>query len=110
MVWGRVCTQHSRHALPVPLTAAFLLRGGFLLQTAVLDRLNGSLCDTITGQTDSGRMLENLERDNLFVVPLDDERHWYRYHHLFADMLRAYARRKDGEQIAEWHAYLPCTI
>ncbi|MGF1471323.1 MAG: LuxR C-terminal-related transcriptional regulator [Rubrobacteraceae bacterium] len=61
----------------------------FLLQTSVLDRLSGSLCDAVTGQEDGREMLEALERSNLFVVPLDDERQWYRYHHLFADVLRA---------------------
>ncbi|MBC8507046.1 MAG: AAA family ATPase [Anaerolineales bacterium] len=61
----------------------------FLLQTAVLDRLNGSLCNVVTAQEDSGEMLELLERENLFIIPLDDRRQWYRYHHLFADVLRA---------------------
>ena len=61
----------------------------FLLGTAVLDRLTGPLCDAVTGGTDGARMLEDLERGNLFLVPLDTERSWYRYHHLFADVLRA---------------------
>ncbi len=68
----------------------------FLLQTAILDRLTGSLCDAVTGQgngsaelTPGGQeMLEQLDAANLFIVPLDDERQWYRYHHLFADLLR----------------------
>jgi len=67
----------------------------FLLQTAILDRLCGSLCDAVIGnhpertaQDGGRRMLETLERDNLFVVPLDDQRQWYRYHHLFADVLQ----------------------
>ena len=60
----------------------------FLLQTAFLTRLSGHLCETVTGVSDGQEMLERLERRNLFVVPLDDERHWYRYHHLFADLLR----------------------
>lgn len=62
----------------------------FLLRTSILDRLCGSLCDAVLGSpTASGQeILENLERANLFIVPLDDERHWYRYHHLFAEMLR----------------------
>ena len=59
----------------------------FLLQTAILDRLNGPLCDAVTGQEDGSARLEALERGNFFVVPLDDKRHWYRYHHLFADVL-----------------------
>ncbi|HEX9999317.1 MAG TPA: hypothetical protein VGB74_02590, partial [Actinoplanes sp.] len=61
----------------------------FLLRTAVLDRLTGPLCDAVTGRTDGARTLADLERGNLFVVPLDDHRCWYRYHHLFADVLRA---------------------
>lgn len=61
----------------------------FLLETAILDRLSGSLCDAVTGRDDGAEMLETLERGNLFVVPLDDTRHWYRYHHLFADVLQA---------------------
>ena len=61
----------------------------FLLETSLLDRLSGPLCDAVTGRDDGAVMLETLERGNLFVVPLDDTRHWYRYHHLFADVLRA---------------------
>jgi LuxR family maltose regulon positive regulatory protein len=60
----------------------------FLLQTSILDRMSAPLCDAITARQNSQRVLEQLERDNLFVVPLDDERQWYRYHHLFADLLR----------------------
>jgi LuxR family transcriptional regulator, maltose regulon positive regulatory protein len=61
----------------------------FLLKTSILERLNTSLCDAVTGHDDSQKMLEGLERANLFVISLDDDRHWYRYHHLFADFLRA---------------------
>lgn len=61
----------------------------FLLQTCILDRLTAELCDAVT-QADNGRqMLDRLDRDNLFVIPLDSRREWYRYHHLFADVLRA---------------------
>jgi LuxR family maltose regulon positive regulatory protein len=59
----------------------------FLLQTAILDRMTGSLCDVLTSQESSQETLETLDRANLFVVPLDKERRWYRYHHLFADLL-----------------------
>lgn len=71
----------------------------FLLQTAILDRLSGPLCDAVTGQHDSKLLLEALERGNFFVVPLDDKRHWYRYHHLFADVLYAHlmAEQPDTE-------------
>ena len=61
----------------------------FLLDTAVLGRLSGPLCDALTGRDDGHDMLAALERCNLFLVPLDDQRRWYRYHHLFADALQA---------------------
>jgi LuxR family maltose regulon positive regulatory protein len=61
----------------------------FLLRTSVLPRMSGPLADAVTGRSDGRAMLEALDRDNLFLVPLDDQRRWYRYHHLFADMLRA---------------------
>jgi len=60
----------------------------FLLQTSLLNRLTASLCDEVLGRSDSQAMLEQLEKDNVFLVPLDDERRWYRYHHLFTDFLR----------------------
>src|SRR5215831_7160401 len=59
----------------------------FLMETSVLDRLCGPLCDAVTGRTGSQALLETLERANLFMVPLDDERRWWRYHHLFAGLL-----------------------
>jgi LuxR family maltose regulon positive regulatory protein len=61
----------------------------FLLHTAILDRLTGSLCDAVTGRDDGRQMLTTLHRANLFLVALDDQREWSRYHHLFADVLRA---------------------
>ena len=60
----------------------------FLVQTSILKRLTGPLCDAVTGRSDGRAMLEQLARSNLFIIPLDDERRWYRYHHLFADLLR----------------------
>jgi LuxR family maltose regulon positive regulatory protein len=60
----------------------------FLLRTSVLDRFCGPLCDAVTAGSGSQRILEDLERSNLFVVPLDTGRWWYRYHHLFAELLR----------------------
>ncbi len=60
----------------------------FLLETSLLDRLSGPLCNAVTGRDDCRSLLEALDRTNLFIVPLDDKRHWYRYHHLFADVLR----------------------
>lgn len=61
----------------------------FLSQTSILSRLSGPLCDAVTGGSDGQARLEQLAEANLFLVPLDNERHWYRYHHLFADFLRA---------------------
>ncbi|MEJ2100015.1 MAG: AAA family ATPase [Desulfobacterales bacterium] len=75
----------------------------FLLQTAILDRLSGSLCDALTGQNNSQAILETLERANLFVVPLDNERRWYRYHHLFADVLKARLRAQQPNQVPSLH-------
>lgn len=60
----------------------------FLLKTSILERFNARLCQAITGQTNSQEILQALEGANLFLIPLDDERGWYRYHHLFADVLR----------------------
>ena len=61
----------------------------FLLRTSILNRLCGPLCDAVTGTSASQEMLERLEANNLFIVPLDDDRRWYRYQHLFADLLQA---------------------
>jgi len=60
----------------------------FLLRTSILDRLCGPLCEAVTGEVNSQAILAYLERANLFVTTLDNQRHWYRYHHLFADLLR----------------------
>jgi LuxR family maltose regulon positive regulatory protein len=65
----------------------------FLLQTAILERLSGSLCDALLGRADGEATLEQLVRANVFVIPLDDQGYWYRYHHLFADLLRHYLHR-----------------
>jgi ATP/maltotriose-dependent transcriptional regulator MalT len=75
----------------------------FLLRTAVLDRLHGPLCDAVTGGTDGTRTLEHLERGNLFVVPLDTERSWYRYHHLFADVLHARLLAEQPADLPDLH-------
>jgi LuxR family maltose regulon positive regulatory protein len=76
----------------------------FLLDTSVLDQLTGGLCDALTGRSDGQPMLEILERENLFVVALDDERRWYRYHHLFADALRARLAAGHADRVGELHA------
>src|SRR5436305_8006773 len=67
----------------------------FLLHTSILDRLSGPLCDAVTGQEGGQAMLEALERANLFVAALDDERSWYRYHHLFAEVLRGHLQQVE---------------
>jgi LuxR family maltose regulon positive regulatory protein len=75
----------------------------FLLQTSVLNRLTGSLCDAVTGQGDGRAMLEALDRGNLFLVPLDDQRRWYRYHHLFGDVLHARVLDEQPGRLSELH-------
>ena len=75
----------------------------FLLETSVLERMTATLCDVLTGRDDGQGMLERLERENLFVIPLDDERGWYRYHHLFAEFLRGRLRREGPELASELH-------
>jgi LuxR family maltose regulon positive regulatory protein len=75
----------------------------FLLLTSVLDRFTGSLCDAVTGGADGQHMLMALDRANVFMVPLDDRREWYRYHHLFADMLQARLLSEQPGQIPLLH-------
>ncbi len=69
----------------------------FLLQTSVLIRLTGSLCDTVTGRNDSERILEQLEHANLFLIPLDGAGRWYRYHALFGEAMQHEARHRLGD-------------
>jgi LuxR family maltose regulon positive regulatory protein len=83
----------------------------FLLQTAILDRLTGSLCDAVcfgiaeevTSQDSGEAILEMLERANLFIVPLDEERRWYRYHHLFGNLLRGRLRQSQPDLLPKLH-------
>jgi LuxR family maltose regulon positive regulatory protein len=75
----------------------------FLLHTSLLSRLNGPLCDAVTGGEGGRAMLEALDRGNLFLVPLDDRRRWYRYHHLFADVLRARLSDESPHLVPELH-------
>jgi LuxR family maltose regulon positive regulatory protein len=75
----------------------------FLLQTSVLGRLSGPLCDAVTGHGSGKGTLEALDRGNLFLVPLDDRRQWYRYHHLFADVLRARLLDEQPDQAPGLH-------
>jgi ATP/maltotriose-dependent transcriptional regulator MalT len=75
----------------------------FLLVTSILERLCGPLCDAVTGGADGQAMLEELERANLFLVPLDEQRRWWRFHHLFADLLRAHVMQTQSDLVPELH-------
>jgi LuxR family maltose regulon positive regulatory protein len=75
----------------------------FMLRSSILDQMTGPLCDAVTGQTDSQSILEKMERNNLFLVPLDNERRWYRYHHLFAELLLRHLHQTDGDVVPELH-------
>jgi len=75
----------------------------FLVQTCILNRLSGPLCEFVTGQKNGQEMLADLERANLFIFPLDNKRCWYRYHHLFADLLHARLRQSKRKKEAELH-------
>ena len=76
----------------------------FLLSTSVLSRLSGPLCDAVTGQAGGTARLAALDRANLFLVPLDHRRHWYRFHHLFADVLRTHLAEETPDQVRVLHA------
>ena len=75
----------------------------FLLETSVLERLSGELCDAVTGRPGSQALLEQVERAGLFLVPLDEVRGWWRYHHLFADLLRARLQAEQPARAARLH-------
>ncbi len=75
----------------------------FLLQTSFLDNLCGSLCDAVTGREGSQEMLESLERENLFLIPLDDSRQWFRYHRLFANVLHEELKRRHPDAVGDLH-------
>ncbi|HZD69489.1 MAG TPA: LuxR C-terminal-related transcriptional regulator [Actinomycetes bacterium] len=75
----------------------------FLLRTSILERLSGPLCDAVLQSGGSPELLSGLEHSNLFLVPLDDRRQWYRYHHLFAQLLRVELANSDGELVSELH-------
>jgi LuxR family maltose regulon positive regulatory protein len=76
---------------------------GFLLETSVLDRLSGPLCDAVTVRSGGQAILEKLERANLLLVPLDDERRWFRYHHLFSQFLLKELRQTTPELVPDLH-------
>jgi LuxR family maltose regulon positive regulatory protein len=73
----------------------------FLLESSILERLTAPLCDAVTGDSDGQSMLEGLERANLFLVPFDEQRRWYRFHHLFGDLLRAQLQRAQPGRAPE---------
>ena len=75
----------------------------FLIQTSVLEQMSAPLCNKVLNRNDSGLILETLDKNNMFIVPLDDERHWYRYHHLFADLLKQRLQQKDQMLIIDIH-------
>jgi LuxR family maltose regulon positive regulatory protein len=75
----------------------------FLVRTSILERLQRDLCEEVTGIEGSQKILESLEQANLFTEPLDDERRWYRYHQLFADVLRSQLQELDAERVPELH-------
>jgi len=75
----------------------------FRLETSVLDRLSGRLCDAVTGRDGSQAPLEQAERAGLFLIPQDEVRGWWRYHHLFADLLRARLRQEQPGRLAQLH-------
>ncbi len=75
----------------------------FLLETSVLERLSGPLCDAVTGREGSQALLEQAERAGLFLIPLDEVRGWWRYHHLFADLLRARLQEEQPSRMAQLH-------
>jgi LuxR family transcriptional regulator, maltose regulon positive regulatory protein len=75
----------------------------FLLETSVLERLSGTLCDAVTGRSDSQQLLEQIERANLFLVPLDEVRGWWRYHQLFAELLQARLQQRQPDRVPQLH-------
>ena len=108
-----ICTPSSKHSAAAIATSDYLSEEvfarqpehvqTFLLHTSMLDQLTGSLCDAITGQSDGQRILEMLEQAGLFIVPLDDERRGYRYHHLFADILYRQLCQASPSLLPELH-------
>ncbi len=89
-------TEEVLHRQPEPVQR-------FLVQTSVLDHLCGPLCDAVTEERDGEEMLAHLLRRNLFILPLDDQHYWYRYHHLFADLLHGHLCRSRPDDIAALH-------
>src|SRR6266511_3256711 len=108
-VAGFVATFSGSHRYVLDYLTEEVLEGQpeqvrtFLLETSVLERLSGQLCDAVTGRSDGQRMLEQAERANMFLVPLDEVRGWWRYHQLFADLLRARLQQQQPDRVAQLH-------
>jgi LuxR family maltose regulon positive regulatory protein len=75
----------------------------FLLQTSIMEQMSAPLCNAVLNRYDSQSILETLEKTNMFVIPMDDDRNWYRYHHLFADLLKQRFRAQDKLAVTETH-------
>ncbi|MGX9787572.1 LuxR C-terminal-related transcriptional regulator [Mycobacterium sp. MMS18-G62] len=103
----RTFAGDNRHIVDYLMTEVLDSQPGqmrsFLLRTSVLGRLSGELCDAMLQTSDSAQVLERIERENLFVVPLDMSRRWYRYHHLFGELLRAELNRSEPDLVAALH-------
>jgi NAD(P)H-dependent FMN reductase len=98
----------SHHYIAEFLLAEVLIRQpetirSFLLQISILERMTGDLCDQLTGRSDGQALLQQLDKANLFLIPLDGEHRWYRFHHLFAEMLRNLLQKTDPSCIPELH-------
>ncbi len=75
----------------------------FLFQTSILERMNDELCAAVTGTSRKGQLLSDIEQANIFIIPLDNDNHWFRYHHLFLDFLRSYDNQKSEDEIRILH-------
>src|SRR6204780_3007152 len=106
---GFAAAFSGRHPFGLGYLAGGVLGGrpgqvrAFLLETSVLERLSGELCDAVTGRSGSQALLQDIERAGLFLVPLDEVRGWWRYHHLFADLLRARLEAEQPGRVQELH-------
>jgi len=75
----------------------------FLLNTSILEKMSGSLCDAVLGKNNSQEFLEKLEKSNMFIIPLDNERQWFRYHHLFGDLLKQRQLKSKKDSVSDIH-------
>ncbi|MFD2408996.1 LuxR C-terminal-related transcriptional regulator [Paenibacillus rhizoplanae] len=100
-------TGQQHHIADYLLEEVFLHQSetmrSFLLETSILSRMNHSLCQAVTGQMNSQEQLQRLEQLNLFIIPLDEERNWYRYHHLLSDFLRQLGSRTNSDKWIQVH-------